>query len=46
MIIVPEPPPQVDDGVVRHGSDEGMSPNVTSAAKSRTIRIELGDIGL
>ena len=46
MIIVPEPPPQVDDGVVRHGADEGMAPNVTGAAKSRTIRIELGDIGL
>ncbi len=37
MIVVPD-----DDGVVRHGAGE-TSPATSTAAKSRTIRIELDD---
>jgi len=33
------------DGVVRHGAD-APSPAQTGAAKSRTIRIELGDLDI
>ena len=35
-------PDNRDDGVARHGADEPSS--TTGAEKSRTIRIELGDL--
>ena len=41
QIVVPEP--VKDDGVVRHAADDDHEIN-TSAMKSRTIRIELGDL--
>ena len=41
MIVVPEPAPA--DGIARH-SQESPSAAAGQAIKSRTIRIELGDI--
>ena len=41
QIVVPEP--NKNDGVVRHGADDAHEIN-TAAMKSRTIRIELGDL--
>ena len=44
-LIVPEPPKPEVDNVVRH--DEGeLDDAAKKALKSRTIRIELGDLGL
>lgn len=37
------PPPVDDDGVKRHAAGD-MDPTLAQATKSRTIRIELGDI--
>lgn len=39
-IVVPD---NRDDGIVRHGADDDHEIN-TGAMKSRTIRIELGDL--
>ena len=36
-------PDNRDDGITRHAADD-VDPNRTQAIKSRTIRIELGDI--
>ena len=37
------PDGRADDGVVRHGADD-PAPGAMKADKSRTIRIELGDL--
>ena len=34
----------VDDGIGRHGPEEDDDPDAVQAMKSRTIRIELGDL--
>ena len=44
-LIVPEPPKPVEDTVVRHTEGE-LDDAAKKALKSRTIRIELGDLGL
>lgn len=44
-LIVPEPPKPVEDTVVRHEEGE-LDDAAKKALKSRTIRIELGDLGL
>lgn len=45
-LIVPAPPaPATDDGLIRHEEAEA-DPASKKALKSRTIRIELGDLGL
>jgi len=45
-LIVPEPPkPVVEDPIVRHEEGE-LDDAAKKALKSRTIRIELGDLGL
>jgi hypothetical protein len=37
-------PDAVDDGIGRHGPEEDDDPDAVQAMKSRTIRIELGDL--
>ena len=44
-IVVPNAPAPGDDGVVRHGADSPSAAH-SGAAKSRTIRIELGDLDI
>ena len=37
-------PDAVDDGIGRHGPEEDDDPDAVQAMKSRTIRIDLGDL--